>query len=337
MMRRIPYVMTTLLLIGSLLAVGCGGTQKAENDQTEDGLYSGKVILGSATWIGYAPLHLAVEKGFAKEEGVDLEMRTIESTSDIANAMRSESLQGTAETLDTEVIDKSAGLDLVAVQPLCNSNGADGVVVKKTYDSLESLKGKTIALETTGGASLFWFNTMLAEKGLSMKDFDVKSMSAGDAGSAFVGGQVDAAVTWEPWLSKANHTDFGKTLVTSKEYPGLIVDSLAFRRDFAEKYPKTVQGIIRAWFRAVQYIKDHPDEAIPICAESQGMTPDEFKEEMKNIQYFDEDMTKDYLVSGKMADIAQKMSDLWLKMKITQEPVEGKDIVDPAYYQALGK
>lgn len=337
MFRKLTCILTACLMCGCLVLAGCGSTQKADKAQSEDGLYKDKVILGSATWIGYAPLYLAVEKGFAKDEGVDLEMRTIESTSDIANAMKSESMQGTAETLDTEVIDKAAGLDLVAVQPLCNSNGADGIVVKNEYNSLEDLKGKTIALETTGGASLFWFNMMLAEKGMTMQDFDVKSMSAGDAGSAFVGGQVDAAVTWEPWLSKANQTSFGKTLITSKDYPGLIVDSLAFRRDFAEKYPKTVQGIIRAWYRAVAYIKEHPDEAIPICAKSQGMTPEEFKDEMKNIQYFDEGMTKDYLSSGKMSDVAQKMSDLWQKMKITQQPVKGTEIVDPQYYEAVAK
>lgn len=327
----------TMMIAGltafAVLLGGCGGSK--EKTASSDGAYQGKVSIGCTTWIGYAPLHLAVEKGFAKEEGVDLEMRVIESAGDEKNALKAGQLQGMAQTIDTEVMGKSSGLDLTVVQPLCNSNGGDGIVAKKEYSSLSDLKGKTIALDTTGGASLFWFNTLLDAQGLTMKDFDVKNMSAGDAGSSFVGGKVDAAVTWEPWLSKAKATDFGKVLVSSKESPGVIVDALCFDKSFAEKNPKTVKGIIRAYFKAVKFIKEHPDEAIPILAKSQGMTPEEFKKQMPNIEYYDEAMTKDYLVSGKMAEMAQKASDLWIKLKLMETPVKGADLVDTSYFEGL--
>ncbi len=334
-MKKCKAALAAILTAGALVITGCGGSNIADKSSGGDGTYQGKVTLGCTTWIGYAPLHLAIEKGFAKEEGVDLQMSVLEDAGNLKNALKSKQIQGMAQTIDTEVMAKSSGLDIKQVLPLCNSNGGDGIVAKKEYNSIEDLKGKTIALDTTGGASLFWFNTMLDEKGLTMKDFDTKNMTAGDAGSAFVGGKVDAAVTWEPWLSKANKTDFGKTMVTSKQYPGVIVDALCFDSEFAKKYPKTVQGIIRAWFRAVEFIKEHPDEAIPILAKSQGMTPEEFKEQMPNIQYFDVPMTKDYLGGGKMAQMAQKASDLWIKMKLMEQPVKGEDIVDPSFFSAV--
>ena len=332
--KKLAAIFTALLTCASLVLTGCGGKQSASSGESDGGVYKDKIAIGCTTWIGYAPLHLAVEKGFFKDEGLDVEMRVIESAGDIKSAMKAGQIKGMAQTIDTEVMAQSSGINLTEVQPLCNSNGGDGIVAKKEYNSLADLKGKTIALNTTGGASLFWFNTLLEQQGMTMQDFDVKNMSAGDAGSAFVGGQVDAAVTWEPWLSKANETDFGKTLVTSKQSPGVIVDALCFDKDFAAKNPKTVQAIIKGWLKAVQYAKEHPDEAYPIMAESQHMTPAEFKEQLNNIQYYDEDMTKDYLVGGKMAEMAQKASDLWIKMKLMTEPVKGTDIVDASFFKA---
>ena len=45
-------------------------------------------------------------------------------------------------------------------------------------------------------------------------------------------------------------------------------------------------------------------------------------------------MTKDYLGGGKMAEMAQKASDLWIKMKLMTEPVKGTDIVDASFFKA---
>ena len=332
--KKLAAIFTALLTCVSLVVAGCGGKDSASSGESSGGVYKDKISRGCTSWVGYAPLRVAGEKGFFKDEGLDVEMRVIESAGDIKSALKSGQIKGMAQTIDTEVMANSAGLKLKEVLPLCNSNGGDGIVAKKEYSSLADLKGKTIALDTTGGASLFWFNNLLDAQGMTMQDFDVKNMSAGDAGSAFVGGQVDAAVTWEPWLSNANKTTFGKTLVTSKASPGVIVDALCFDSDFAAKNPKTVQTIIKVWFKAVQYAKDHPDEAYPIMAKSQNMSVDDFKAQLPNIEYFNEDMTKDYLIGGKMAEMAQKASDLWIKMKLMTEPVKGTDIVDASFAKA---
>jgi len=67
---------------------------------------------------------------------------------------------------------------------------------------------------------------------MKLADLKAIDMKAGDAGSAFVAGKVDAAVTWEPWLPRAKETPFGHVLLSSDKTPGIIVDSLAFKPDF---------------------------------------------------------------------------------------------------------
>ena len=312
------------------------GSTAASAAQTENTAMPDKTVILTSTWIGYAPLHLAVEKGFFEQEGLpNVELSVIESSGDRNAAIKANQGQILTQTQDTEVMTMASGIDLKEVLPLCDSNGGDGLVCKNEYNSLEDLKGKTVALDTTGGASLYWFNTILEEAGMTMDDFDVRNMTAGDAGAAFVGGQVDAAVTWEPWLSNARKTDFGKVLYSSKDYPGVITDALAVRSDYAEQYPEAVKALIRGWFDAVAYAAENPDDANPIMAESMGMSTEDFEAQLQNIRYYDEDYANEYLCGGKMQENVQKASDLWVKIGLMDENVDASQIVDPSYLEAV--
>ena len=312
------------------------GSTAASAAQTENTAMPDSTVILCSTWIGYAPLHLALEKGFFEQEGLpNVEISVIESSGDRNAAVKANQGQVLAQTQDTGVMTVASGVEMKQILPLCDSNGGDGLVCKNEYNSLEDLKGKTIALDTTGGASLYWFNTILDEAGLSMDDFDIRNMTAGDAGAAFVGGQVDAAVTWEPWLSNARETDFGKVLYSSADYPGVITDALQVRADYAEQYPEAVKALIRAWFDAVEYAKENPDDANPIMAKSQGMTTEAFEEQLKTIRYYDEAYANEYLCGGQMEENVQKAADLWVKIGLMDENVDASQIVDPSYLEAV--
>jgi NitT/TauT family transport system substrate-binding protein len=56
-------------------------------------------------------------------------------------------------------------------------------------------------------------------------------METAQAGAAFITKNIDAAVLWEPWLTKAREQGKGYVLASTREYPDLIVDTLAFNRD----------------------------------------------------------------------------------------------------------
>ncbi len=62
------------------------------------------IKLGMSTWLGYAPLYLAKEKGFFKKHGVDVEIVVIESPADRRAAFAADKIQGMATTVDTHVI-----------------------------------------------------------------------------------------------------------------------------------------------------------------------------------------------------------------------------------------
>lgn len=312
-------------------STAAGSSTSAETGTAEGAKYDETVKLSFTTWIGYAPFFVAKEKGLYEKNGAKVDLHVIESAGDIKAAAMAGQVQGLAETADTAIMAAGAGLDFVQVLALDTSNGGDGVVSKKEYNSLSDLKGKKVALNTTGGASLFYFNYLLDKQGMTMEDFNIQNMSSGDAGSAFVGGKVDAAVTWEPWLTNAKKTDFGKVLASSTEAPGVIIDTLAFNRDFIKKYPGTVQAIVKSWFDALDYIKANPEEAYKIMADSQNLSIDDFKATLPSVTYYDKAKNQEYFKSGQFKEICQKASDLWTKMKFIDKGVQVDSYIDDSY------
>jgi NitT/TauT family transport system substrate-binding protein len=323
MKKRKTLIAATLLTAMTISMTAFSGPVSAS--AAADGTYTGTVKLAMSSWIGYAPLYVAAQKGFFKKEGANIEIQTIQSAGDRKAALAANRIQGMASTVDTHVMTKAAGIDITQVLALDTSSGGDGVISKKTIKNIQDLKGKTVALDTTGGASYFWFAYLLEQKGMSMNDMTIVSMTAGDAGAAFVAGKVDAAVTWQPWLTKAATTKFGKVLVSSKTTPGIIVDSLGLRTDFVKKYPKTVQAIVDGWYDALKYAKTNASDANGIMAKAMGESKSDFVSQLGDVKFYDKAGNVTYFGTaakkGLIYSVSQKAVDLWYKIKlITTKP-----------------
>lgn len=333
--KKALAVITACMMAVPIIFSGCAKTDAGSGTSSGSGAYAGTITLGMSSWIGYAPLYVAQEKGFFKKEGADVKIETIQSAGDRKAALASNKIQGMASTVDTHVMTKSAGVDITQVLALDTSSGGDGVVSKKTISTFKDLKGKTVALDTTGGASYFWFCYLLTKNGMTLSDVTVQNMGAGDAGAAFVANKVDAAVTWQPWLTKAQGTSFGKVLVSSSETPGIIVDSLGLRSDFVKKYPKSVQAIVNGWYDALAYAKTNSDDANTIMGKAMGETQTEFAAQLSDVTFYDKEGNVKYFGTpsnkGQIYDVSQNASDLWVKLKLIDSKVDPTSIIDGSF------
>lgn len=336
-MKTIWKKMLSVALAVSMtaMAVGCGSSSKENASTSSSGDAGNEIIIGQSSWIGFAPFYIAEDKGFFKDHGVNVKIQSIESKADSKSALAANKIQGVSTTADTHVVNASAGIDIAQVLALDTSSGGDGIIAKKEYPTIESLKGKKIALDTTGGADFFWFQYLLHQKGMSLKDFDVQNMAAGDAGAAFISGKVDAAITWQPWLSKAANTDFGHTIMDSKQTPGIIVDTFAMRKDFIEAHPDAVKGIVAAWYDSINFLKEHPDEATDILAKHLGEKPENVKKELNDVTFYDEAGNKAYFGTkdnpGDFYKVVKMASDLWVELKLIDKPVDPNSVIDGSF------
>jgi NitT/TauT family transport system substrate-binding protein len=295
------------------------------------------IKLGMSTWLGYAPLYLAKEKGFFQKQGVEVEVVVIESPADRRAAFAADKIQGMATTVDTHVMTAAAENPIAVKQVLAldDSHGGDGMVAKKEIKTIKDLKGKTVAAQLGAGASYFWLNYVLSQNGMKLADLKAIDMKAGDAGSAFVAGKIDAAVTWEPWLSRAKETPFGHVLLSSDKTPGIIVDSLAFKPDFIKKQGADVKKIVASWYEAVEFAVKNPAEADAIMAKFTGQKPEEFSKEKTGVRFYGVKENKDYFGTpqkqGLLYKVTQRAADLWFDLKLIKTKPKAADLIDGSF------
>lgn len=293
--------------------------------------------VGYSTWVGYGPLFLAREKGFLKEEKVEVELINVEDPKERFFALAAGRLHGLVSTIDTMVLYLKTGKEYQYVLALDDSAGGDGIVARKEIKSVQDLKGKKVAF-AEGSVSQFFLNVLLKEVGLAQNQLEAVNMTAGDAGAAFVAGKVDAAVTWEPWLTRGRNAPHGHLLVDSSKTPGLITDVLIFRRDVIDKRGKEVQGVVNAWNRAVAYWEKNPKESNEIMAKAVGgwlKDPKVFEETLTGIKFYNAEANRRFFGTpdkpGAIAQTVQNALDIWGGFGKLQVKVPAKELISHSF------
>ena len=288
-------------------------------------------------WVGYGPLFLAEAKGFFKEEKVEVQLVNVEDPKEGFFAMSAGRLDGVVSTVDTMVLYLKTGKEFQYVLALDDSAGGDGIVARKEIKSVKDLKGKKVAVNE-GSVSQFFLNVLLKESGMSQKDVQVVNMKQGDAGAAFVAEKVDAAVTWEPWLTKGKAAPHGQILVDSSKTPGLITDVLIFRRDVIEKRAKEIQGIANAWNKAVAYWEKNPAESNEIMAKAVGdwlKDPKVFADVLTGVKFYNQAGNVKFFGTaqkpGDLYKVVQNALDIWGGFGKLQGKFSPKDLVNHSF------
>lgn len=256
-----------------------------------------KLTLAHSTWVGYGPLYIAKEKGFFEEEGLDVDLVVMEDTKTRMPALAAGRIDVAVTTIDTVLAFTSEAHPLTYLFALDDSAGGDGIVANKDITSVEGLKGKKVAY-TEGSVSQFFLSVLLKDAGMSLSDIESLNMTAGDAGAAFVAGRVDAAVTWEPWLTRGKDTDHGALLVDSSTTPGLITDVAVTTTDTLAEHPEAMAGLYKAWSKAVAWQKENEAEADAIMAKGVGgwlEDPAVFAETRAGIVFYDAAMNETFM------------------------------------------
>lgn len=241
-----------------------------------------KLSFGTSPWPTSMFAYLAKEKGIFEKHGLDVQLNTFASFSDSLQAFIGGNLDFiTAASPDT-IAPFSQGADFDVIMLTDKSMGSDGMVTKPEIKSISDLKGKTVATEFYSVDHMYLLS-LLNEAGMSAKDVSLTNMTIADAGTAFIAGRVDAAVIWEPYLSKALKDGKGSLLYSSKDNPDLITDSITASRKIVDSSPEAVQAFVDSWYEAVDYWKSNQDESEAIMAKALEVSQEDFRAMMETL------------------------------------------------------
>lgn len=299
----------------------------------------GKITMGWNTWPGNLPYFVAFDKGFFKDEGLEVKMVAEESYSKKVDDLMANKIDFSGDMVLIDIVEKaSKGKKLKVVLVTDYSSGADGIVAKKEIKNISELKGKKVAVEM-GTLGEYLLYDALKKNNLKLADVQETNMTAQEAAQAFIRGEVDAAVTYEPDYSQAVEKSNGWRIYTSADSPGLIIDILTFGRDFVVKNPAKVSAVVRAYFKAIDFIADSSDKAYEIGAKYFKITPSEFKEQYAGVKQVRLTDNLNFMAYGSGSDslhgLTQQAYNFLLLKGTIKNKIDSTEIIDPSFIRGL--
>jgi NitT/TauT family transport system substrate-binding protein len=243
----------------ALALVGLGSTA-ARAAETGNGGYLHTLAVDGQFWI-------AMEKGYFKEEG--LEMKPIVFTSGVP-LMQALSGGSVDVAIMGAVISNfpSQGVGKVF---LLNDIEFDTAKLYARPESgvstIKDLKGKRIATVKGTTAHVFLHNALKANGLDSTKDVELVSMDMAGAVAAFISGAVPAISTWVPFDVQIREKVPGVKLISSAKefYPGAaIMGGWVAANKYHETKQEVLKKIIRAWAKANDYLMAGTADALKL-------------------------------------------------------------------------
>ncbi len=231
---------------------------------------------------------VAIEKGFFKEEGLQVEVAgTFMGGPEEMNAFAAGALDAgyVGEAPATTAV--ANGTAQVTALAQVNIEGSAVVVgVKSGISRMQDLAGKVVAIPGYSTVQDFLLRKALAQAGMKPESVSMTVLKHPDMISALSGKQIDAFIAGEPYPTKAETMGVGRLLISSrdiwKNHPCcvLVVDNR-----FLAKHHWEAQALVRAHVKATDFINSHPEEAALIAAQYTGMDMDTIKAAMKRLKY----------------------------------------------------
>lgn len=282
--RRIAFFFLT-----ALVAWGYFGTSLSfgEKQTQSKGLYSGKITIGMETWPGYFPLIVARDKGYFKAAGLDVEIKRYVALGELSKDYVAGKMQGRANLTLDAIKESLEGFSHKVVLAIDYSNGSDAIVARKDIETVRDFQGKRVGYEPDT-LEEFFLTWALSENDMSLSDIVPVAANPEETAKKLKEGQIDVAVSHEPFLSQFVSSGDFQPVYSSQDAPGLITDILTFRQDFIDAHPETVEAILTAYFKGLSFWKEHPAEANTITAKEFADTPEGIAVQLKGIKMLDE-------------------------------------------------
>ncbi|MEK6574705.1 MAG: ABC transporter substrate-binding protein [Chloroflexota bacterium] len=252
-MRRL---LSLILMLTVLTA--CGGTP------TPAPLTHVKLAMGYIPDIQFAPFYTAAEKGYFKEQGIEIEFVTM-FENDSVPLVGTNEMQFALVSAEQILQARAQGLPVKYVMKWWDKYPV--AIVSKAELGIKSpadLKGRTVGLPGLYGASYIGWQALLNAEGLPQDTAQLESIGFTQA-EAIAAGQVDAAVVYannEPVKLADAGTQVNVIYVA--DYVQLASNGLATNEQTIKDHPELVRGLVAAALRGMADTIANPDEAVEI-------------------------------------------------------------------------
>jgi NitT/TauT family transport system substrate-binding protein len=287
------------------------------------------VNIGISGWTGFAPLTLAAQAGIFKKNGVDVTIKKIPQQSRHL-AIASGDIQCAATTAETWLVWNANGVATKQIFQMDKSYGADGMATRSNVQKIADLKGKTIGSQAPGTSPYFVMAWMLKKNGLSPKDVTVTSIDPNPAAQAFLAGEYDAVMTYEPYLSAIRvKPEAGKIIATTLDYP-VVMDTFGCTPKFLAENGKLAKAMTESYFQALEMIAKEPQKAYEIMGADVKQPGEAFAKSAAYLRWQDRGANQKFF-SGELQAFLKEAGQLLLEIGIIRQVPDVEGTIDTSY------
>lgn len=288
-------------------------------------------------WPGTFPMVIAQEKGFFKEQGVNV--KPIYTTNYIDSVSNFISGQADAGFIVLgslmSLIEQTPDVQILLITD--ESAGADVILAKPNIQNIADLKGKRIGVKLGDYGELF-VSRLLEKQGLNLTDVTLVNLEGEDIPQNFQAQTIEAGQTWEPYVSQSLKVG-AKVLATSDSTPGLMPTVMVFRNKIIQERPQQIKAFLRAWFQAQDHWKAHPEESKELIVQALKIKPEDvFTEGIKFYNLLDNVKA---FIPGKSSESIYYTAKLYVDFTIQKGGLKARpdisSLINPTFIQELNR
>lgn len=301
--KGIALLLSCVLVLGALAGCGSGSTDgSAKTDKSTNGKKTKVTLNEVAHSIFYAPMYVAIEKGYFADEGIDLTLVTgfgadktmtavLTGEADIGFMGSEASIYTYIGGANDKVINfaqltQRAGNFLVARQPIDDF-------------SWDMLVGKDVIGGRAGGMPQMVFEFILKKNGIDPKtDLNIdQGIDFGATAAAFSGGQGDFSVEFEPHATALELKGDGYVVASLGENSGFVpYTAFSAKTSYIEANEEVIRGFTRALQKGMDFVNSHTPAEIAAAIKGQFAETDDEALTMIVTRYYEQGSWKKDLI-----------------------------------------
>ncbi len=222
------------------------------------------VRMSDAKVLATAPVYVALEKGYFREQGIDLQLETTAGAADVVPFLATGDLDlalGATTVGLFNAFERGADIRIIAPAGIMTLEDSPLplVVRKELVDSGEvrgpvDLRGRKVAMNTRGASPEYILSKVMEGVGLTVNDLDLVTVPFPDMPAALSNGSIDAAVAAEPSATRAVSLGVGVKLV-KEVVPGRMTTAIIASGKMLRERPDVVRRLLLAYMKGTRDIQ----------------------------------------------------------------------------------